>query len=468
MLLVTIYIWLLFVVVFIAVLFPALVFVISLFDEKHRAGKMSYWLIVTVLLSSLIPLVGHSIIPYSVLNIIWRIVLGIIILIGFVPCIKYSNKNIHFLIAFLLTILQAVVPFIYYGSLIPDKEIPFTAFLTGNYPLSIFLVCIPLLIIGIIVGYVLKPSYKIRDVSFGGVSKGLPNEVLIQVKTRLDMFSAKLDNQINNLSAAIERFSVNMLLAKYPSNDTIKITDHKIGSLLSRLSDDIALIKTHIGQFKVKEINDDQEVLVRELSHFMATPLATIDASIKNLAVTVKTKDEDKLEENVNRIISAVSICNGILSTYREIFAQGVIANSGNLRTMITSSFDIFNNKEGKELKLQLNINDSYEGIGNYYVLSTILPILSNAVTASRPKSSVEVHEKNGIIRISNTFVGEIDLSNFDKEGYSSKENHRGMGLFTVRHLLARRKLGTLCYFIQNKRIYFDIPIIPQREKNAN
>lgn len=460
-----VYTWILFVVAFIAVLFPVCAFLIPLIDEKQRAGKLSYWLVCSVLLSGLIPIIGQSVINYDILVIIWKGLLGLICICGFIPCLKYITYNIHFLLGFALTLSISTIPFVYYGAFIPDTSNPLTSYLVGNYPISIITVCLPLLVIGILIGYLLKPTYKTRSIMYNGdifsTSRSDGGENLIRQNLKYDKLNDQFDRQINKLSSVIDQLSINMLLAKYPSNEANKIADKKSTALMSKVSDDLHFIKSHLYQYKVMDINDDQEVLVRELSHFIATPLATIDASIKNLLATVKTKNEDKLNENAMRITSAVSICTGILSTYREIFAQGNAVNGGSLTKMINSSFEIFTSKEGKKLKLQLNVKEKYEGISNYYVLSTVLPILSNAVTASRPDTTVEVREKNGIIIISNTYEGKIDINKFDIEGYSSKEGHRGMGLFTVRHLLARRKLGTLTYFIQNNRIVFEIPIIP-------
>lgn len=462
------YIWLLFIVAFIAVLFPVLAFFIPLMDEKQNAGNMSYWLVCSVLLSGFIPIIGQSIIDYNILVYIWKGLLGLICFCSLIPCIKYASRNLHFLLGFVLTLSISVVPFIYYGSLIPDSCTPLTSYLVGNYPKSIITVCLPLIVAGILIGYLLKPTYKTRSFLYNGDTKSYSrldgNESIIRLNLKYERLNSQLDVQINKLSSLIDQLGVNMLLAKYPGNEVNKKVDKNYMAFMSKVSDDLSYIKSHLYQYKVIDINDDQDVLVRELSHFMATPLATIDASIKNLLVTVKTKNEDKLHENASRITSAVAICTGILSTYREIFAHGSAVNGGNLITMINSSFEIFNVKEGKKLKLQLHVKEKYDGISNYYVLSTVLPILSNAVTASRPDTTVEVKEKNGIISISNTYEGNIDINNFDIDGYSSKEGHRGMGLFTVRHLLARRKLGTLTYSIQGNRVIFEIPIIPSEQ----
>ena len=129
------------------------------------------------------------------------------------------------------------------------------------------------------------------------------------------------------------------------------------------------------------------------------------------------------------------------------------------LRLMLYMGFLQFLNLHYNYLKLVLKVNDTHQNIRNYYIISLILPILSNAVTAAKPNTSIEVTENKGKIKITNTYEGAIDLTNFEKEGYSSKINHRGMGLYTVRHLLSRRELGELNYYLDGKRIVFEIPI---------
>lgn len=452
-------------------LIPVLAFVGNMTDYKQNAGKESFLSIISVVLSGLVPIVGRLILPTETLSVIWKVLLGFVVFVNFFACIRYTAKKKAFLISFLIVTILSVLPFVYYGKLISDADLNFTAYLSGNYPQSIFTVCIPLFLIGFIIGYVVKPARQNRDFAYRST---LYSEPLDEVRNEMDRLTIRFDriytsfnSQLKTLSSIVDKMGVNILLSKYPAKDGSKVYDQKIASLLSKLKDDVAVIKAHMGHVTTKEINDDQVVLVRELSHFMATPLATIDASIKNLNATVKTKNEDKLNENAQRIISAVAICNGILSTYKEIFVSGSPVDSDNLQSLINSSFELYKDSLKKNLKLNLKINNQYEGISNYYILSTILPVLSNAVTAARENSTIEIQEIGGIVKISNTYEGDVDVRLFDQDGYSSKENHRGMGLFTVRHFLARRKLGNLSYYKKDNRIYFEIPIIPQDHEST-
>ena len=126
---------------------------------------------------------------------------------------------------------------------------------------------------------------------------------------------------------------------------------------------------------------------------------------------------------------------------------------------MVNVSFDAYMERDRKKLKLNTNIKDSYVSCSNYYLMSLLMPLLSNAVTASKDSSTIELLESNGIIRISNTYQSDVDISLFETDGYSSKPDHYGLGLYTVRHLLASRRLGKMKCLKENNRIIIEIPI---------
>lgn len=459
-----IYYWILFVIVILVVTIPTLIVLAQISDEKDEAGPTSYLTLVTCVLSGLVPIVGIQVVDYSVVSIIWKVVIGLNLIISLVCCINYGKRNGHFIVSFILLLALSAFPFIYYGEIVPTEKSNISQYFDSTFPMSLLTFWGPLFLLGVLLGYVVTPKQK-KEVLLP--SSNLVSEYTVEriaadrlsrmLKTQEDA----LRDQVKTVNALVEQIQMQALLAKFPNSEN-KL-DSKVGALLSRLIDDVAILKSHASQYEVNKINIDQEMLVRELTHFIATPLATIDASCKALqSMPLKGKEHARLVENFDRILSAVNICNGILSTYREIFAGGKIEGGHRLSELISSSFDIYKSSSGKELRLNMKVDDTHEGISNYYIMSMVLPLVSNAVVAAKPKTSIEVLEVNGMIRISNTFIQDVDVSNFEIEGYSSKGNgHRGMGLFTVKHLLARRKLGNLNYYKKDNRIYFEVPIKP-------
>ena len=449
---------------------PILIFLIQLSEDGIKAGKSSYLSLLTCVFSGFLPIVGAMVISVPTLAYIWKGVLCFAILVGFITSLRYSRHNIHFLYSFILTIGFVVFPFIYFGNLIPTAYSNIPDFFDDHFPLNLLSFWGPLFLFGILMGYILVPRDKGTLEQNRQSNRPSTNRLDASFENRvkaIDAQNASLRNQVKKLNEVVDQLQLQALVAKYPSVDNK--TESKIGSMLTQLKDDIAILKTHASQYRVTEINVDQETLVRELSHFLATPLATIDASCSALqSFPLKGKDQTKLSDYFQRILASVKMCNGILGTYKEIFAGGKIEDSQRLPDMIKSSFEIFCKRENKQLKLQLNIVDCYPDVPNYYLLSLLLPLLSNAVTAAKNNTVIELFENNGHIIVANTFKDVVDLVNLEIEGYSSKPDHRGMGLYTVRHLLARRKLGGLSYYKKDNRIYFDVPIITNNEQPTN
>lgn len=234
--------------------------------------------------------------------------------------------------------------------------------------------------------------------------------------------------------------------------------------VFEKLENNISTLNSKLGTIDFNNQNIANPILIKEITHFIATPLATIESTCDLIQTLLsdKNKDKNRLNQYLSRIKSSVSICKGILSTYREIFLSTTSTDSTSLSTIISESFNVY--KGSKNVKLKIDVKEKYDGIGNYYILSTILPILANAVRASKENTEIEVLELDGVISISNTYAEDIDISNLEKDGFSTKEGHRGMGLYTVRHLLSSRNGMNLKVYKKEDRIVFEIPII----KNNN
>lgn len=461
----TFYYWCLFIIVLVIVLMPTLIYLIQLNEDGVKAGKTSYLAFLSCALSGLLPIVGSMVMSVSTLTFIWKATLGFVCLVTFVSFFRYARYNRHFFASFLLTIGLALAPFVYYSELVPTSNSRIAAYFDDHFPWVLLSLWLPLFLFGILMGYILVPRGRVNSNSHIGAfssDRRMLDRSIENMAKNLEAQNLALKSQVKNLNDAINTLQLQSLVAKYPHSDNK--SDGKIGTMLAQLRDDIAILKSHANQYEVTEIKEDQEVLVRELSHFLATPLATIDASCKALQnIPLKGRDQAKLADNFERILASVKMCNGIIGTYKEIFVGGKIEDSQRLPDMIKSAFEIYQRRENKQLKINIKVGDRHQNLSNYCVLSIILPLLSNAVTAAKANTSIDVIENGGSISVANSFQGNIDLSNFEIEGYSSKPDHRGMGLYTVRHLLARRKLGGLNYGIKDNRIIFEV-LINNRE----
>lgn len=457
----TTYLWCLFIFVIVLVLMPALIYLVQLNEDGVGAGKASYLTFLTCSLSGLILIVGAMVVSVPTLNVLWKSVLIFVCLISSVTCFRYAKYDKHFLYSCLLTVGFSLLPFVYYGTVVPTSASRIANYFDDHFPMVLLSLWTPLFLFGLLMGYILVPRedrriiYQNRD---GNTRSNQTNRSMDNILRAYEAQNATLKAQVRNLNDAINTLQMQGLITKYQGTDSRQ--DPKIANVLSQLKEDMTILKNHVHQYSVKEINVDQETMVRELSHFLATPLATIEASCKALQdIPYKGKDQTKVIDIFDRILASVKMCNGIIGTYKEIFVGGQMEDSQNLSDLIRSSFDLYQKRDGKQLRLNIKMGNHYAGFSNYYLLSILLPLLSNAVTASKDKSTVEVSESGGVFRISNTYKENVDLANFEIDGYSSKPDHRGMGLYTVRHFLARRKLGVLRYAKKDNRIIFEVSI---------
>lgn len=457
-----VYYWILFIFICLVVLTPIIVFLGDYSTDREHAGKESYLISLSSLLSGLIPIVGSSIISTKGLTNTLMIFLSIVILLNLVLCLLHCKKNIHFLFSLVLVIGISAIPFIGKSEIVAVQTIDFLSVFDLNFPMVLFSFWLPVFIISITTALLIRNKETIKyinpSITTNEKHRNIEFENVLTRKS-IENLSSNTIQQYENLVKKINDISSLLTLLRTRQNNHRTNLAEIRGTqsdnvLFQKILNEIQILNSKTSPIKVSEITVTNQTLIRELTHFLTTPLATMETSCK----LMKNNDSDK-NDYLNRIETAIKICQGILATYYEIFIMTKSKDIFCLSELIRGSFELYKNNNNKELKLELQISDSYESIENYYIISTLLPLLSNAVTAATENSTIEITEGDNKIVISNNYDGDIDLTNFEVEGYSSKPDHKGMGLYTVRHLLARRNLGVLSYYKQNNRIYFNIPI---------
>lgn len=466
-----IYFWILFVVVCIIFITPAIIAIIQIIDDSDE-GAMSYFITFSALISGLIPIIGIYVIPEGALFNSWYIALGILGLVQIIVWIFNLKNSTHYTFSLILTIAIICCIFLCNSSLtitksrlFPNFEWEFPMILLSFWlPLATILVIVALLLRRREINYVNIPSRDKHNIEY--LSESSSMEAVLMRRT-IENLTQKIAQQYHDLSINIREISQDFNKLKVQKtvgfkNNTAN-SDKMFIDLIGKIEKDLATISNRIYSTEVNQITITNQVLVRELTHFIATPLATIESTCDLIQNVSTFKDSEKLHQYITRIKSAVIICKGILQTYREIFLCSISPEDSSLRNLIKDSFDVY--KGGKNVSIKVDVNDKYDGISNYYILSTILPVLANAVRASKENSEIEVVELDGIIRISNTYLDDIEIANLEQDGFSTKENHKGMGLFTVRHLLASRKSGVLKIYKTEDKIVFDIPVCIQNNE---
>lgn len=472
----SIYIWILFVVICIITLIPPFIFIVAFFnDDDDDAGVFSYLVPLSTLLMGFIPIVGSLVVNVEILSHIYWIAELVILALLFLITIFHVRRNPHYLFSLLLTIGIDAIMYFSHSSISLKHDLPFYGRFSFELPESLYSIWLPLFIISIVFALLLKR----KETNYVHVSKDAVadkerkiddsfSDVLVRksIENLSEKFSMQNDymmSRMENLFNQLNRINITtMSVGEKKNND--KVYRPMLESLQS-LSVKVDTLLSMQNEKKDGFIsNTSNNLLIREITHFIATPLASIESNC-NLLMDTFNSNSKKNEQNliwVKRIFTAVSMCKGILETYREIYLSTKSDDTCGLKELVNTSFEIYKERDNKKLKLNTNIKDSYMSCSNYYMMSLIMPLLSNAVTASKDSSTIEIIESNGMIRISNTYRDDVDITLFEKDGYSSKPDHYGLGLYTVRHLLASRKLGKMKCQKENNRIVFEIPIKQQ------
>ncbi|MCM1137033.1 MAG: hypothetical protein NC453_00460 [Muribaculum sp.] len=468
-----IYFWILFIVVCLTFITPAIIAIIQVVDDSDE-GAMSYFFTFSVLISGLIPIVGINVLPERALFNSWYIALGILGLVQIIIWIFNLKNSIHYTFSLILTIAIICCILLCNFSLTITKsgllpnfewELPMI-WMSFWLPLATILVIVALLLRRREINYVNVPSRDKHNIEYLSESQSM--EAVLMRRT-IENLTQKIAQQYHDLSTNIREISKDFNKLKVQkivgSKNNTANSDKMFIEMIGKIEKDLAIISNRIYSTDVNQITITNQVLVRELTHFIATPLATIESTCDLIQNVSTSNNNEKLNQYITRIKSAVIICKGILQTYREIFLCSISPEDSSLRNLIKDSFDVY--KGGKNISIKVEVNDKYDGISNYYILSTILPVLANAVRASKENSEIEVIELDGVIRITNTYLDDIEIANLEQDGFSTKENHKGMGLFTVRHLLASRKSGILKIYKREDKIVFEIPVcIHNNEEN--
>lgn len=469
----SIYLWVLFVIVCIIILIPTIIFCGVFFsDNDDEAGNFSYLIALSALLMGLFPLVGSLVMDEAVLTRVYWIAEAVLLLFLFLTMFFNIRHNLHYLFSLLLTL--GIDAFMYFShtSVTLKHDLPYYGAFSFELPESLYSIWLPVSLISIVFALILKrketnfiqiprdtdrkKEAKIDD-SFSEI---LVRKSIENLSEKLSMQSEYMLSRMEQLFTQFNRINItSMSVGDKKNNDKgYRPVLESIQSLSAKMDVLLAMQK---DKKDVIGYNSSSILLIKEITHFIATPLANIESNC-NLLIDSLNSNSKKNEQNIQwtkRILTAVSMCKGILETYREIYLSSKGEDTCGLKELVNASFIAYMERDNKKLKLNTNIKDSYVSCSNYYIMSLLMPLLSNAVTASRDSSTIELYEKDGTIRISNTYQNEVDITLFETDGYSSKPDHYGLGLYTVRHLLASRRLGKMQCLKENNRIIIEIPI---------
>lgn len=210
------------------------------------------------------------------------------------------------------------------------------------------------------------------------------------------------------------------------------------------------------------------ENIVRELSHSLNTPLSQIEVAA-SIAITSKEQGED-IEKSIRSIIDSVQVCKAFLGAFRELVVSGSAAvwNPSSISDTVNSAGQIYIASQNKPITLKIKLPSNVDGYSNNYVTSLILPLLENAVESSKEHTIIEVAfsdiDNRNIVRIINEPEALPGGNEIYAQGYTTKKDHEGTGLTSVKHLLSAYQGASLEHSHDSKMVTFTISL-PGRVK---
>ena len=275
---------------------------------------------------------------------------------------------------------------------------------------------------------------------------------------------------------SLDRSSKNMELVSQRALHAANYEGMDFSPLNASLND----IKLQIEQLSKETVpkapsfysNSNNQTFIRELFHFLITPLSQIETKtiIFNQDPHAAIENLEQLKRNFSTIKTCVEICKSVLSAYREVSFVSQTSDNliQSLNDGVIAAANLYKESMGKDVAIQSNLPNNFKEYTNNYLLAILLPLIENAIKASPQSALIEINyglNESGIrITIKNEALQLPTIEQLKTPGYSSKKDHSGSGVTIVRHLVEDQNKGRLEYLIEGKSITAVI-IIPNRTK---
>lgn len=471
--------------------FTSVLIPIAVMSEDNNESSL-YCIPVGILFScfSFISLI--HIYSFEISRIIWIILVGLSFLAHLGLIIYHrEDSNKHYSISFILSLLLIPFPLIVDNSLQTSRETIYINFHENHYFIIASIVILLLISITLILTYnrnrrinrnLLNRLYSLEDKIESFYIKNTKFEEPYNKYFREEISLLIQNNKVfqSNLTSTNRYFDeINKSLDSIKKQ--LSYSSNKSNRKRNRFDEDsneqewtfeLANIKQMLEKViqpaeNSKIYNEENLDIVRELNHFIATPLSSIIANTE--IILLKTTEKEFINENLTAIKENVELCKCVIETYREIAT--VTDNSENIvssiNKLILSAFKMYRSVNKKiNIDIDTNLPDIIPDYSNHYIISIIIPLVENAVVASPDNSDIKcllIEEENCFrFELCNYCINLPKLSDLRTQGYSSKPNHKGSGLMIVRHLI-QSKNGTLDVDIVNEAVLFKITLPKRR-----
>lgn len=378
-------------------------------------------------------------------EVIWKIMVSLCMVTSFVAIFLYKNprKRKMGVYATILVILVGVIPFLFNLQLEGLHEIQFPA---NNYNNTFHILSLIIAVLFVFLTIIIALQIKLLRGQSKNLEKKNYNFDPSFIKPYHQFFGEEISRILLSLEDQLTKFTKNLQKQSFTANQGNSSLENN-----ASIYKDIEKIR-HILETlpALSQSNADMKFDdIREINHFLGTPFSIIEAN----AELLRAQSSDNSEQYIDKIISAVRTSQSIISTYKDIYSitmneYGIISSLKEGCTQTLCSYSKYLRKDDNITYDADSIPEKIEPFNNHYLLSVLIPLIENAITAALADSAItiEYDQIQSTITITNQCLGSINISDFDKPDFSTKKDHKGTGLMIVRHLLKAKRIGTLTF----------------------
>ena len=183
----------------------------------------------------------------------------------------------------------------------------------------------------------------------------------------------------------------------------------------------------------------------------------------KNIVVAMKGCLKDKAYDEMQEILSSVGVELDDLNIRQQMSVVAQLEDAA-VKWLLTSKLSAAQ-KYGINISLVVSRQMDYGKLKKHEFNSILGNLLDNAIEAAKDSErkmlKVAVFNKNGdtIVSVKNTYSKRPVLANIFKSGYSEKEGHTGLGLYSVKKIVDAHDEVLMDVRIQDEYFTVDINI---------
>lgn len=210
----------------------------------------------------------------------------------------------------------------------------------------------------------------------------------------------------------------------------------------------------------------DSGELLREIAHGLNTPLSQVEAAAISLTASLAgprtSTDVEADLKSLGRIKTSVEVCKAYIAAYREVGHVAGTTKDGiseSLEFAVRAAVQIYGANDAR-----VDLPPSLQGYSNTFVLATLLPLIENAFDESSGPIQVQysVEDDQHVIRVTNDSQKSAIHDEIYDSGFSTKPDHQGLGLSSVKRLVATRG-GSVSHRLSPGKITFTV-LLPRGE----